>query len=194
MKIVLHSDDIVLLEYWQSALAHQCEVIDAIEMLASVSDSIVIVSRSACNHCKDDVGALVRQGNRLLVLDRVPDFTVAKQLLRWGVKGYGNALMRAHFLVAAVETLKDDMVWLYPEFTTQLITQIESGSQEDSELHLQKLSEREREVALLLKEGDIYKTIAEKLGITSRTVKAHAQSIYVKLSVKDRLGLALLFK
>ena len=194
MKIVLHSDDITLLEYWQNALDKPSDVVDAIEDLSSVSNSIVVVNYSACREWKSLLATLTRQNNRVLLLHRVPDFATAKQLLAWGVKGYGNALMREHFLVAAVETLQDGMVWLYPEFTTQLITQMDSGRADGHEIHLKKLSEREREVALLLKEGDIYKEIAEKLGITPRTVKAHAQSIYTKLNVKDRLGLALLLK
>ncbi len=195
MKIVLHSDEMVLLEYWEDALAQPSEVVDTITALNTVSDSIVLLSYSACRRdCKSILERLVQQNNRVLVLDRVPDFATAKQLLAWGVKGYGNALMREHFLIAAVETLQDGMVWLYPEFTTQLITQIDSGSSSDYDMHLKKLSEREQEVTLLLKEGDIYKTVAEKLGITPRTVKAHAHSIYTKLNVKDRLGLALLLK
>ena len=194
MKIVLHSDDITLLEYWESTLDQPCAVVDDIEELSSVSSSIVVVNYSACREWKTLLATLIRQGNKVLMLHRVPDFTTAKQLLSWGVQGYGNALMRDHFLVAAVETLQDGMVWLYPEFTTQLITQMDSGIKDGYEVHLEKLSEREREVALLLKEGDIYKAIAEKLGITPRTVKAHAQSIYNKLNVKDRLGLALLLK
>ncbi len=195
MKIVLYSDDITLLDYWQSALDRSCETVDSIEMLGSVSESIVLLNYSACGReCKTFLEKLVQQNNRILMLHRVPDFATAKQLLSWGVKGYGNALMREHFLVAAVETLQEGMVWLYPEFTTQLITQMDNGREDNYAVHLEKLSEREREVALLLKEGDIYKAVAEKLGITPRTVKAHAQSIYTKLNVKDRLGLALLLK
>ena len=193
--IVLYSDDIRLIDYWQKALSQPCLVVDSIEELLTVSNSIVIMNYNACKReCKAVLQRLTENSNRVLVLHRTPDFDVAKQLLDWGVKGYGNALMRDHFLIAAVETLQDNMVWLYPQFTTQLITQMDTGAQNDLEVHLERLSEREREVALLLQKGDIYKVIADKLQITPRTVKAHAQSIYAKLNVKDRLGLALLLK
>ena len=194
-EIVLYSDDMALIDYWQTALGKPCQIVDSLEMLKTVSNSIVILNHSACQgESQTLLKQLAENNNRVLMLDRVPDFATAKQLLRWGAKGYGNALMRGHFLVAAVETLQDGMVWLYPEFTTQLITQMDGGSESDHELYLEKLSDREREVALLLKEGDIYKTVGEKLNITPRTVKAHAQNIYAKLHVKDRLGLALLLK
>jgi len=194
MEIVLHSDDITLLQYWENSLSQSCEVADTIEDLTSYSNSIIIINYSACHEWKSLLETLTLQKNKVLLLHRVPDFATTKQFLAWGVKGYGNALMREHFLVAAVETLQDGMVWLYPEFTTQLIAQMDSGVKEGCDVHLKKLSQREQDVTLLLKEGDIYKVIAEKLGITSRTVKAHAQSIYTKLNVKDRLGLALLLK
>lgn len=194
-EIVLHSDDMALTEYWQKALGKPCVIVDSLEILRAVSDSIVIINYSACQgEPQTLLQQLTQNNNRVLMLHRVPDLATAKQLLKWGAKGYGNVLMRGHFLVAAVETLQDDMVWLYPEFTTQLITQMDDGLKSDSELYLEKLSDREREVAFLLKEGDIYKTIAEKLNITPRTVKAHAQNIYAKLNVKDRLGLALLLQ
>ena len=111
-----------------------------------------------------------------------------------GAKGYGNALMREHFLISAIETLKDGMVWLYPEFTTMLIEEIPTSDNNTENPILDTLTQREKEVALLLKDGKQYKNIAQELDITPRTVKAHAQSIYSKLNIKDKLGLALLLK
>ncbi len=194
-KILLHSDDMALLEYWQSVLKERCMVVDDVNELSKVEGSIVIISFVAgCHQCIEVLEQLVQHANRVLVLQRVPDFPTAKQFMRLGIKGYGNALMRDHFLVAAVEALEEGMVWLHPEFTSQLIMQIDGGQKDDISEYLDKLSDREQEVAMLLKEGDIYKVIAEKLNITPRTVKAHAQHIYTKLNVKDRLGLALLLK
>ncbi|MEZ4688034.1 MAG: response regulator transcription factor [Bacteroidia bacterium] len=48
------------------------------------------------------------------------------------------------------------------------------------------LSEREREVLKLLCDGENYKTIADKLFISSNTVKAHIKHIYQKLEVNSR--------
>jgi len=107
--------------------------------------------------------------------------------------GYGNAMMRDHFIVSAINTINDGMVWLYPEFTSALILEL-PAKESDNEIELQKLTSRERDVALLLKDGDSYKIVAQKLDITPRTVKAHAGQIYTKLDLKDRLGLALLLR
>lgn len=55
----------------------------------------------------------------------------------------------------------------------------------------EKLTEREREVALTLASGASNKEIARLLGITDRTVKAHVGAILEKLQVRDRLQLSL---
>lgn len=54
------------------------------------------------------------------------------------------------------------------------------------------LTERERQVALVVAEGSSNKEIARQLGITERTVKAHAGAIFEKLGVRDRLQLSLI--
>jgi DNA-binding NarL/FixJ family response regulator len=53
------------------------------------------------------------------------------------------------------------------------------------------LTEREREVLRLVGEGLPNKSIARKLGISERTVKAHLTSVYQQLGVTDRTQAAL---
>lgn len=52
--------------------------------------------------------------------------------------------------------------------------------------HLEALSDREKEVLGLLSRGQLYKQIADNLGITLDTVRKHLQSIYQKLHVHSR--------
>jgi DNA-binding NarL/FixJ family response regulator len=54
-----------------------------------------------------------------------------------------------------------------------------------------RLTEREREVLRLVGEGHPNKTIARRLGITERTVKAHLTSVYQRIGVMDRTQAAL---
>lgn len=195
MKVFIHSDNINLLSHWQKSLNDDCVVIDDLDELLSVDSSLIIVNFSAClPSCDDILKSLIENNNRVLILHRTPELSVAKKLLRVGAMGYGNALMRSHFIVSAVNAIEDNMIWLYPELTSQLIMDIATSKDSDTEEQLSKLTSREREVALLLKEAYTYKEIGVKLDITPRTVKAHAQNTYVKLNVKDRLALALLLK
>ena len=194
MQIVLHSDDILLLEHWQASIEAEYSLVETIDELKAIKNSLIIVNYSACNSECDSILRDLSITNKVLVLHRTPDINTAKHVLTHGAKGYGNAMMRGHFIVSAIETIKENMVWLYPEFTTMLIIDIPKNESIQNIDQLDLLSSREKEVALLLKDGLIYKDIAQKLDITPRTVKAHASHVYQKLGVKDRLGLALFLK
>ncbi|WP_455757807.1 LuxR C-terminal-related transcriptional regulator [Sulfurimonas sp.] len=194
MNVVLHSDDLFLIEHWETSLKRKCSFVDSLDDLKKVVDSIIIINYSACDSKCEDILRVLSNKNKVLILHRTPSLDTAKFVLSYGAKGYGNALMKSHFIVAAVDTIKEGMIWLYPEFTTKLIADIPSHENNQNISKLDVLSSREKEVALLLKDGDTYKNIAEKLNITPRTVKAHAQHVYQKLVVKDRLGLALLLR
>lgn len=50
-----------------------------------------------------------------------------------------------------------------------------------------KLSTREKEVIILLSEGNSYDTIADKLFISKNTIKFHLKNIYIKLQVNSNI-------
>ena len=54
------------------------------------------------------------------------------------------------------------------------------------------LSEREQEVLILLSEGATNKEIAERLIVSTETVKSHVSAIIGKLGVRDRTAAAVL--
>jgi DNA-binding NarL/FixJ family response regulator len=195
MEIVLHSDDINLLSYWESVFSPKVIIIDEFDKLLEIKNSLIILNFSLIETALEKrISVLKNNNNALLILHRVPDISIGKKLLSLGVNGYGNALMKSHFLLSAVDAIKEDLIWLHPEFTSALIAEIPSTKEKKIDSIISPLSQREKDVVILLKDGETYKEIATELGITPRTVKAHAHSIYTKLQVKDRLALALLLK
>lgn len=132
----------------------------------------------------------------IIVLSMSPDFKRAQELLNIGVMGYGNAMMHESHLLSAYQALGDKKVWLHPDFISSLITQLSQVKSKNIESHsaLEKLSQREKEVALLLAQGLTHNQVAEKLKITVRTIKAHCTAIYEKLEIKDRLALSILLR
>lgn len=131
---------------------------------------------------------------RTIVLSHKPTYAQGSVLLKFGIKAYGNTHMAPIHLLEAVQTVKEGNIWLYPEFIQTMIQTITSQKKSLHVNHklLDLLSHKEREIALLIKEGLSNKEIALREGITERTVKAHLSSIYEKVGVKDRLALALL--
>ena len=195
MQVILYSDNINLLSHWQKALeSKEHKSVDNLEDLYTFCDSLIIANYEAMG--RDFLNVLKQlkeRNNKILLLHRTPEIVTAKKVLHAGAMGYGNVFMHKNFFDAALHTLQEEMIWLAPDLTSQLILEIPQSSK-DSDVYLQKLTTREKEVALLLKEGLTYKVIAEQLSISPRTIKAHAHAIYEKLDVNDRVGLALLLK
>jgi DNA-binding NarL/FixJ family response regulator len=66
-----------------------------------------------------------------------------------------------------------------------------SGGSSKSSRERAQLSQREREIIILIAQGYKNKEIAEKMFITEQTVKNHLHNVFDKLGVSDRLELAL---
>jgi DNA-binding NarL/FixJ family response regulator len=58
-------------------------------------------------------------------------------------------------------------------------------------LRRERLTEREREVLILVSEGLANKAIARRLGVSEKTVKAHLTSVFARIGVTDRTQAAL---
>jgi DNA-binding NarL/FixJ family response regulator len=90
-------------------------------------------------------------------------------------------------------------IWLDSNTTAAVIRQfaspadfpaVHAGNGKSSRERAQ-LSQREREIIILIAQGYKNKEIAEKMFITEQTVKNHLHNVFDKLGVSDRLELAL---
>jgi DNA-binding NarL/FixJ family response regulator len=132
---------------------------------------------------------------KIVVLSNVPDQRQAIENLKLGAAGYCHAYMPANVLHEVKAVIEHGGLWLGAELLQRLITVSTSlaGSRPQHITELtEKLTAREKEVALEAAKGLSNKHIARTLDITERTVKAHLKHIFERLQVKDRLQLALL--
>lgn len=198
MKQVLFSNDVALLQRWESILnKKETQLLDDLEELFSVKDSIVIFNSEACgSKCEVLIDVLVRNQNKILILDRVPDYFKVQKWLAKGIKGYGNVIMTSSYLLSAVDAISEDLIWLTPDITTQFIKNFVGNEQQVSHetVLLEELTKKEKEIALLLKEGYTNTDIAMSLDVSINTIKTHVKNIYKKFQVKDRIAFSMLFK
>lgn len=193
MKLYILCDHIEIARRWENVFlvsnpSMLTEMSDAIDV-----DSILFAYDMTLKKFQDhDIKNLFL--HRVMVFSSTPDFAQAQYYLHLGAMGYGNAMMHESHLHSAFQALSEGKIWLHPDFISMMIGQIreQKTSPKSSSEILSVLSQREREVALLLGDGQTHQEIANVLDITIRTVKAHASAIYQKLSVKDRLALSLL--
>lgn len=198
MKIVLYSSDINLIARWQKLLEakYQIFMIDNEKDLLELKDSVLILS--TCVNLKDKsfiISTILNNNNKILVLERTPEINSAKQWLALGINGYGNSLMTSSYMNSAVEYILNNYIWLIPQITTQLVQTISSKKEDkkENEEVFSSLTNSEKKVALLLKDGYSNQNISEHLKISINTVKSHIKKIYEKLNITDRISFSNLF-
>jgi len=129
---------------------------------------------------------------KILALANSVNFIEGTKLLQIGVKGYGNVYMHSVLLNQAVDLIMSQNVWIYPELAQHLIKNITKQEIPTSyDDRLEKLSKHEKECAILASDGNSNIEIASLLGVQEVTIKKHLSSVYKKLSLKNRIELAL---
>lgn len=102
-------------------------------------------------------------------------------ILRAGYQGYIDFDATPLILFKALEVVADGGIWA----ERKIIKKVMDAPKDP------KLTQREREVQMLLLEGMSNPSIAERLGISVSTVKAHVTSILAKFGAKNRVELII---
>ncbi len=116
---------------------------------------------------------------KMLILASVPKYEEGSELFKLRINGYTNARIDTELLKQVLEVVDSGNVWVYPDFMSKLISNTRTNEAHTPDLD--SLSEREKEVALLIAEGLHNHEIALQCNISERTVKAHLTSIFTKL-------------
>lgn len=149
------------------------------------------------------IASLIDIGLKILVIGK--NWPEEKQInaLLTGCYGYCEIDTAAELQLKAVNSILKGDVWasrqLIPKVISLLVKLNSHANQtykqsKDKKKNLHLLTHREIDVLKMLGEGMSNKSIASRLNISERTVKAHLTSIFQKLEVQDRLQLALLLK
>lgn len=155
----------------------------------------------------DQLASLRRSAGemRVIVLANHPDNDEALSLFSAGIRGYCNAHATAANLRQVANVVQEGGLWIGPALMQRLLVATQAavtrtpvgestsdGTARDSANPLSGLTAREQQVARAVANGASNKEIARQMGITERTIKAHAGSIFQKLKARDRLHLALI--
>jgi DNA-binding NarL/FixJ family response regulator len=104
--------------------------------------------------------------------------------LRGGASGYLLKNMPPHELLQAVEQVHSGGAPMSMQVARKLVAHFQQIKKPSSEV--EKLTKREYEILGLLAKGFLYKEIADQLGISLSTVRAHLHTVYEKLHVQSR--------
>lgn len=123
--------------------------------------------------------------SRVLVLTSFSEQSRIMDALSAGADGYLLKHSDPEAIAAAIRSVHLGDSPLDPKAARALLESRRSKSSEPT------LTEREKEVLELVRQGLANKQIARQLGISERTVKAHLTSVFSSLGVSDRTQAAL---
>ena len=175
--------------------AHLPEALEAIEGEGTV---VVVVRQGlVAGDALPLLRTLCRRNTAVLVLAE-PETDSEHELveiLRAGVRGYLPRRSGAQRLVDGVRALARDEAALDPAATSHLVRHLTTGWQPRSAPALRpldRLTDRQREVAELVAQGLSNEEIAGRLFLSLATVKSHLTTMMRRLGVRSRTELAIL--
>ena len=119
------------------------------------------------------------KGMAIVMLSVHDSPALIEQALQAGAKGFLSKRCSPEELIAAVRTAAQGGCYLTPDIAHKLASS-----------HRDPLTNREREVAQLLAGGMEVKAIAERLGLSPKTVHVHRANLMDKLKVSNNVELA----
>ena len=200
-EVVTRFTGILAFQYRIANAANWCETLEGVE---KNTHHVVILGQDIT---QGDVLESVTQlspastETHIIIID-APPLAEADQvaLFKLGVHGFCHRDISAELLLRAVESVVKGELWMQRSLITRIIDELTQGStaaKASSSLPggsvIDCLTPRELEVARMVHKGGNNKTIARKLDISERTVKAHLSSIFRKLNIENRLHLAIFF-
>jgi len=122
---------------------------------------------------------------RVVILSAYDDDAFIRRAFEAGVAGYLLKTMPRDDLINAVRAVGLGTIVLDPAVSTRL-----AGAHESTEIPgVPRLTLREQQVVTLVAEGLSNKAIANRLGVSTRTVEGHVNHVFTKLAMESRTEL-----
>ncbi len=125
---------------------------------------------------------------RILVLTQHENKEYVLPALKLGASGYVLKRSEGEELITAIRTVYAGGIFLDPAIAGAVVGEITRDRNAETD-PFDSLSEREREVLVMLARGDTYQQIAETLFISPKTVDYHRTNLMRKLGLNNRAEL-----
>ena len=108
-------------------------------------------------------------------------------MIRAGARGYVTKTISGPDLAEAVERVRDGDAVFSPRLAGFVLDAFAGEPPpEGADVELDQLTAREREVLQHIARGYMYKEVAQRLGISAKTVEAHVSAVLRKLQLSSR--------
>jgi two-component system, NarL family, invasion response regulator UvrY len=199
ITVMIVDDHTLIRETWSFLLGRSenfeviAEVGDgqrAIEIARDKRPNIVLLDINMSPLNGFDVLKMIRKlspGSKVIAVSMHSQPAYAKKMLRLGARGYVTKNSPRQEMLDALNEVNNGNVYICQEVKNILSDQM--LGEEDTGAGLNQLSEREIEVINQIRDGLSSKEIADKLGISIKTVEVHRHNILKKLKVKNTASL-----
>lgn len=125
---------------------------------------------------------------KIIIISMHQEKAIIKKVMEFGADGYLLKNCDTEELTKAITKVYNGGKYFSGEVALSLLNEDKTSNQNSLEL-LAELTEREKEILVLIAEGYSNKEIGEKLFISHRTVDTHRTNLTKKLNVKNIAGL-----
>jgi DNA-binding NarL/FixJ family response regulator len=164
-------------------------VLDAIPLIKELDPDVVLLDV----HLPDGSGDAIingvapeRPGVKFLALSVSDAAEDVIAVIRAGARGYVTKTIAAQELVAAIERVAEGDAVFSPRLAGFVLDAFRSGDEPAARTEMDELTPREREVLQLIARGYLYKEIAARLHLSTKTVESHVSSVLRKLQLSNR--------
>lgn len=195
MKLFLTDDHAILIGGLIKIIESEPDL-EVIGSAGTVTDTMSFLSQKKVDllitdyNLPDEDGlSLVRKVRRkypetkILVLSMHDEAHLVKEILKEGIDGYLIKKDSHNELINAIYTIKSGRTYLSSDVNKILIRGL-NGTEEQ-----RLLTDREREILVLISKEFTNKQIAEELFISERTVETHRKNIFRKTGTNNLVGL-----
>ncbi len=155
---------------------------EVVDLVSTVKPDVLVLDLVMPGLEGLEVFRLVRERapeTKILVFSGYMSDELIVQCLQAGAKGYLAKTAKTSDLVSAIKVVNSGGVWAEQRMMAKALDKSPT------------VTKRELDIIRLVSEGLRNKEIADKLGISEKTVKAHMHSVFKKLHVEHRLQVAL---
>lgn len=163
---------------------------------------LTIVDGQLIDHNSNQLPMIVQKLGKTIVIGESWADELQIQAIVDGAWGYSEKCIDSSLIPKVVDRVLKNEIWLSRHLLPRvlhLLTELNGVKtifhpRILSDKQLSTLTQRELDVTDLVYQGKGNSTIADKLNISERTVKAHLSSIFRKLDVQDRFQLVIYLK
>ncbi len=161
---------------------------EAVDMAVKLKPDLVIMDITMPGYCGLEATKQIKEDFpqvKILILSRHDDNIYVDQALKSGASGYVHKDAAFDELMIALDALKKDRHYLSPAVLQPVLTGYMRSTPESGAMaEYSKLTDREKEVFMLMAQGRGRSTIAKMLNISPKTVDRHRSNLLKKLDLK----------